>query len=55
MRPLPGAASMMQDLARRLDDEYRSNDRMRQQRERDERRIEDLEYRWGSTGGHGIA
>lgn len=35
----------MQDLARRLDDEYSNNDRLRKQRERDDQRIQDLEYR----------
>jgi len=43
---------LAQDIARRLDDEYRSNDRMRAQREQDERRVSDLEYRWGWACGY---
>jgi hypothetical protein len=35
----------VQDVGRRLDEELRNTERLRQQREQDEKRIEDLEYR----------
>jgi hypothetical protein len=44
-RCCPWAAS--QDLTRRLEDEQRANDRLRQQRDRDEEQVKHLEYRCG--------
>ena len=41
-----GAATAHQDLSRRLEDEAKNMERLRRDRDRDERRIEELEYRW---------